>query len=330
MAIYQSDPHSQPDSGFVEGALDHLVPGSRGRLRDPRRTPLRVTRVLPQIGSFEVEIEAFEDRGARWQLPLTEITRLQFPLAAARAAPGTLAELRSSVARFDRPLTVAADAAERGRTLRTIEAEARALRHGLLNGLPPIRVDGHIERREGHPVALARLRQLLVERDLTDVDDAFARSFVSNPHAGEMVKGHAIVLAELGLCPYRGTVVRDPATFETPWTRRRRAEHLIVRIAFARALWSALGQDELTLYRGGASDVPLPARPAASFVSATFSEAVAREHYAGGPTTRAAFLARQRVAVARLLMTFLETAAFNERYHEAEAVLIGDAANLTF
>jgi hypothetical protein len=330
MAIYQSDPEPEPDSAFVAGALDHLVPGSRGRLRDPRRTPLRVTRVLPQLGSFEVEIEAFEDRGARWQLPLTAVSQLQFPLAAARATPSVLAELRSAAARLDRPLAIAAEPAERERTRRAIEAEAAEVGQGVLAGLPPIDLHEHIERRRGHPALCERLRRRLDERGLADVEDAFARSFVSNPHAGEMVKGHAIVLAELGLCPYQGTVVRDPATFEAPWTRRRRAEHLIVRVAFAQALWAALGQDELTLYRGGASDDPLTPRPPASFVSATFSEAVAREHYAGGPTSRAAFLARQRVPVARLLMSFLETPAFNERYHEAEAVLIGDAANPTF
>ena len=37
-----------------------------------------------------------------------------------------------------------------------------------------------------------------------------------------------------------------------------------------------------------------------------------------------ALLVRQRVPVSRLFMTFLETAAMNDRYREAEAVLIGD------
>jgi hypothetical protein len=330
MSIYQSDPDSEPDSAFVEGALDHLVAGSRGRLRDTRRTPLRVTRVMPETGSFEVEIEAFEDQGARWQLPLEKVAQLQFPLAATRAGADTVAELRAAAARFDRTLTIGGDPAERERTLRAIRAEAASLREILLADLPPIDVDGHAERRQGHPALVELLRRWLDERELTDVEDAFAQSFVSNPQAGEMVKGHAIVLAELGLCPYRGAVVRDPATFEAPWTRGRRAEHLIARIAFARAMWSALGRGEVTLYRGAASEEPFTARPGTSFVSATFSEAVAREHYAGGPRTRTAILARQRVPATRVLMTFLETAAFNERYHEAEAVLIGDPANLVF
>jgi hypothetical protein len=330
MAIYQSDPESKPDSAFVEGALHHLVAGSHGRLRDPRRTPLRVTRVMPETGSFEVEIEAFEDQGARWQLPLTMVSRLQFPRAVAHAPTAIVAELRAAIERFDRPLTVAADRAARDQTRRAIDAEAAALRDGLLLDLPPIDVHQHIERREGHPVLAERLGRRLQERGLIEIDDAFVRAFVSNPHAGEMVKGHAIVVAELGLCPYHGTIVRDPATFAEPWTRALRAEHLIARIAFARALWSKLGHDEVLLYRGAAFDDPPTARAAASFVSATFSEAVAREHYAGGPSTHTGLLARQRVPAPRLLMTFLETSALNERYHEAEAVLLGAADNPIF
>ena len=44
----------------------------------------------------------------------------------------------------------------------------------------------------------------------------------------------------------------------------------------------------------------------------------------------AALLARQRVPVSRLFMTFLETAAMNDRYREAEAALIGDPYNPVF
>ena len=40
----------------------------------------------------------------------------------------------------------------------------------------------------------------------------------------------------------------------------------------------------------------------------------------------AALLARQRVPVSRLFMTFLETAAMSDKYLEAEAVLFGGSA----
>ncbi len=53
-------------------------------------------------------------------------------------------------------------------------------------------------------------------------------------------------------------------------------------------------------------------------------------HFEGGPTTETALLWRQRVPVARLLMTFLETREMNRQFREAEAVLIADRANRAF
>ena len=35
--------------------------------------------------------------------------------------------------------------------------------------------------------------------DFNPIEEAFAEQYVRNPNSGELVKGHAIVLAELGL-----------------------------------------------------------------------------------------------------------------------------------
>ena len=328
--IYQADPESAPDSDFVDAELSHLIAGNRGRLRDVRRTPLTVTGVMPAIGGFEVEIDAFEDRGARWQLPLAAIDRLQFPRDARRTSEQVFVELCAALARFDQPLEIPVDPELRGHTVERIRAIQAELRNGPLAWLPEIDLADHVRRREGSRELADMFKRLLDARGLTDIDEQFARSFVSNPQSGEIVKGHAIVLAELGLCPYSGTIVRDPATFDGPWTNSRRAEHVIVRAAATHALWEALGHREITLHRGAASDGPFIPRASVSFVSATFSEEVARAHFAGGPTTHTAILCRQRVPISRLFMTFLETPAMNDRYHEAEAVLIGDPANGAF
>ena len=131
------------------------------------------------------------------------------------------------------------------------------------------------------------------------------------------------VAAELGLAPYHGKVVRDPATFDGGWSKERRAEHLLVRLALTRQLWSGAGVARVELFRGAAGGgTRRRARPS-TFLSATFSRAVAEEHFAGGPRARWAELATSRVPVERLLMTFWETAALNEPYAEAEAVMLG-------
>jgi hypothetical protein len=78
------------------------------------------------------------------------------------------------------------------------------------------------------------------------------QAYISNPGSGEVIKGHAIVLAELGLCPFTGKAVRDPATFAGEWDRSRRAEHIVARSGFTRALWdraAALLRQPLPLNR---------------------------------------------------------------------------------
>jgi hypothetical protein len=61
-----------------------------------------------------------------------------------------------------------------------------------------------------------------------------------------------------------------------------------------------------------------------------FSSAVAEAHFAGGPSITCAVMWRQTVSPDRLFMTFLETAAMNRQFKEAEAILIGDPENGAF
>lgn len=326
--IYQSSPDPAPDSDFVPGELSHLVLGNQGRLLDARRTPIEIVAVAPATGSFALEVCAFEDAGARWELSLERVARFQFRRGAARVSGPVLAELERAFRRFDRILEIQPDPAARDRTVRRVD-QAHAQLRPLIDPANASLAD-HVRRREGSPVLTAQLHAILDDRGLGEIDSDFARTFVTNPDSGEVVKGHAIVLAELGLCAYRGQVVRDPETFAPPWSKASRAEHLITRLAFSRALWRGLGCDTVLLYRGVAIDAPLPASAPRSFVSATFSEDVAQAHFAGGPTTHAAALWRQQVPVSRLLMSFLETAEMSERFREAEAVLIADPGNRMF
>jgi hypothetical protein len=331
-AVYASDAHPAPDSDFAPGELRHLVEGNRGRLLDPRRTPVTVREVAPERGSFVIRVDAFEDAGANWELGLEEIERFQFARTAKLASAAALAELQQSAARFDRDLSIDCDPDARERSAQRLEQcrdVARAWLGERTGGLS-VDIGEQIGRRVGHPALYALLDDFLVELELDEIERDFAASLVTNPRAGETVKGHAIVAAELGLCRYRGKAPRDPDLFAGSWTRARRADHLLHRLAFTQELWLRLGRRELTLYRAAASDEALqPARPA-TFVSATFSRPVADEHFEGGPSTRVAALWRQRVPLERTLMTFLETKAMNARYHEAEAVLVADPSNAAF
>ena len=329
--IYASDPNAAPDSEFWPGDLRHLVVGNRGRLLDARRTPITITAVDSARGSFEVEIGAFEDAGARWDLSLEDIGRFQFARAGGVGASDALvSELERARFRFDRELVVDCDAAVRSRTLGEIEVRRGRVRERI-GSLGRVELSPRIDAREGDARLFDVLDEVMADHGVADLEQRFAATFVSNPSSGEFVKGHAIVLAELGLCPYRGKVVRSPDLFAGPWSKPRRAEHLIARVAFTWELWSsAVDGDSVILYRGAAVDGPLPEPSPASFVSATFSREVAAAHFDGGPSTQTAVLWRQRLAVERLLMTFLETREMNRRFKEAEAVLIADPANRAF
>lgn len=329
--IYVHDPDARPDADFVAGDLRHLVTGNRGRLLDARRTPIVITAVAPETGGFELEIGAFEDRGARWELPLDEVRRFQFARGGSAATPAALAELERAAARFDRALVIEPDDDVRAKMLNRISIEREGIRDRLAgSGFPPIDLADHISRREGDHRLYALLDEVMADRGLEALEHKFSTTFVSNPASGELVKGHAIVLAELGLCPFRGKVIRHPDLFTGEWSKARRAEHLVGRLAFTQELFSSWGVDRLTVYRGAAVDGLLPAPRPASFVSATLSREVATSHFDGGPTTRTAVLWRQEVPVTRLLMTFLETRQMNARFHEAEAVLIADPGNRAF
>ena len=330
--VYESDPDAAPDRDFAPGELAWLVAGNRGRMLDSRRTPIAITEVAPERGEFELEISAFEDRGARWRLPLEEVERFQFGPDAARADDAVLAGLSDAVALFNQPLAITAGAGARAETLRRVAAERERVREWLSAHGPgePPDLALCVARRRGDGGLYALVEEYLSDRAVAELDRAFAESFVSNPASGELVKGHAIVLAELGLCPYRGKVVRDPDLFAEPWSKDSRATHLLIRLALARELWSSWGSDAVTLYRGAAVDRELRSDRQASFISATFSKIVAEDHFAGGPATQTAVIWRQKVPVARLLMTFVETAALNGRFKEAEALLIGDPENRAF
>jgi hypothetical protein len=329
--VYQSGAGPATDSGFAAGALRHLVVGRGARLLDPRRTPVQVTAVDLGRGYFEVEILAFEDAGARWLVPLESVHRYQFE-PGPDATRDDVTAMREVVAVLNRPFTVPVHPDSGARSLRRL-GEERALARRWLDdaGVGAVDLEPLVRARSGEPAFYDLLTRYLREHGLADLEAGFTGTFVSNPWSGEVVKGHAIVLAELGLCAYTGTVVRDPALFTGAWTRERRGLHLLTRMAFVQALLTHAGPADTALFRGFSVDGPLAPRPSSSFVSATFSSDVAMAHFtAGHPSASTGVLYRQPLPVDRLFMTFVETSAMNRQYREAEAVLIGDPFSPTF
>jgi hypothetical protein len=329
--IYAHDAEPAADDLFEPGTLDRLVAGNRGRMLDARRTPVAIVGVEHSTGTFELTVEAFEDRGARWRLPVEDVRGFQFERGARRAPVAERERLEQLAARFDRTVEVKADAADAELTAQALTTERARIRP-ILAWRPELeRIDlpRCVARREGSPEAAAALEQLIDAAGLTSLERSLARTYVSNPSSGEIVKGHSIVIAEMGVCPYSGPIVRDESLFVGDGAKPRRRAHVLLRLAFIAELMHLLGRTDVELFRGIAVAGPLEGPPRArSLVAATFSRAVANAHFE--TSAEVALLARQRVPVGRLLMTFLETREMNEHYREAEAVLLGDPANAVF
>ena len=66
-----------------------------------------------------------------------------------------------------------------------------------------------LSAQTGNPALWTDLKRYMTEESLWDIEEMFAEQYVRNPNSGELVKGHAIVLAELGLVAFEGKQVRD-------------------------------------------------------------------------------------------------------------------------
>jgi hypothetical protein len=330
--MYETDPDARPDAEFVPGELRWLVTGNTGRLLDDRRTPVRITGLDLPHGYFEAEILAFEDAGARWLVPLEDVTRYQFAPDGASASPGDQAAMTEAIARLDVTVEITADPAA-GRRSRGLIADARADADAWLTAHgAPARIDPgpFIAARRGSDDAAGWLAGYLNDAvpaagtgpGLADFDDELTTGYVSSPASGDLVRAHLIVLAELGLCGYRGKAIRNPSSLDGTRSRQARQAHIIARAGFTQALWSRADHSGLMLYRG----IALPGRARLAvrtdtLISATFARPVAESHFHGARSEAAALL-RCRLPADRLLFTFLETAAMNRQFLEAEAVLL--------
>jgi hypothetical protein len=330
--VYQFDPDARPDDEFTAGELRWLVAGNRGRLLDARRTPVQVTRIDLPHGYFEVEILAFEDQGARWLVPMEDVTSYQFDPGGAVAPTATVTAMQDAVQRLDVTITVEAGQERSQQAARQLAAErARAAAWLTAQGVPD-RVDpaGFIDSRRGSTEAPGWLERYLAEAgpELVELDHNLAASYLSNPGSGDEVRAHLITMARLGFSSYRGKAVRDPAALSGRWSAERRGAHIISRAGFTQALWQRADHPGLMIYRGiGLQGGATLHGPGTTLISATFSRALAESHF-GWEGAALAVLLRRRLPIERLFMTFLETAVMNTKYLEAEAILFSDGSLL--
>ena len=277
MNPYQYNPDQLPDSHFEQGSLEHLEIGNQGRALDYRRTPFVVRELREGLGLAILEILDFEDRGNTWEVPFEDIASFQFALNSRRADSLAVARYAAIGDRLNVRIAISTDEGARGATieeLAEVEREAaewvRLRSTALQTGVRP-----DFSRKEGHGHLYADLGAYMGDHDLADVEATFASHYVCKFHYSEFVKAHHIVIAEMGLVPYEGKVVRAEQALEGQFDRARRREHVIRRLGFVRAIYGSLGILSVLLYRGiHCHGTPEPPRNE-TFVSATTDLAIA-------------------------------------------------------
>ena len=330
--MYQKDPDAAPDSDFTPGELSLLVSGNTGRLLDPRRTPIGLVAIEPEIAVFELEVTAFEDQGARWRLPFEDVVKFQFANGSDRLRSETLELYEQAVSRYDRPLSIPADAGAAATTLDRIAERVDDADKWLRQKSRFFAAERSLptDAREGDPRLQSDMDRFLDSFDLVDLERELTETYVSNPHSGEVLKGHRIVIAEMGLAPFEGKIVRDPSILAGSRDRTRRREHILARLGFVRAMFGLAGVEHVVLYRSMSFEGAPRGRNDETFVSTTFCREIATTWFDSDVDRRSVIMMRQPVPVERVFMTYLETAAMNRHFREAEAVLLLDPDSALF
>jgi len=325
MPIHQSDPNRRPDSDFVPGELALLVEGNCCRLLDGRRTPGVIESVDDGTGFFRWRISAFEDEGKNWDVPIEDVVRFQFERDAVRLDREQVIGLEECVERFGKKLVIEAPPGVCAATEARLREREEQARQWLKteSSFFLCHKDLPLRSRQGSAKLAEDLRRFLDEKGLLDLEVTTAETIVTNPNSGEWIKGMLIVLADMGLVTYCGKIVRTPGLFEGIGTKRRRWEYLLERLAFVRAAFRLAGHSEVVVYRGMSSESDWRDLPRA-VLSCTFSLRVAKAFadFDVESKARTSYLMKLTVPAERLWMTYCETAGFNGRYLEAEALLL--------
>jgi hypothetical protein len=333
MSIHQEDKNREPDSMFLPGEVEFLVPGNRCRLLDGRRTPGVIVAVFVESAMFRWRITAFEDEGACWDQPIERVTRYQFPKVAERLDPSAAEALRQRGAFLDKDLVVSALEADRiksDREIARVQAEAVSWISSESVFLRSGKVLDFSDRLGPFEAASDFLR-FMETHGLKESEIQTAANIVSNPESGEWVKGMKIVLAEMGIRQYHGKAPRTTDIFEGRGARPERARYLIHRLAFLRAFFGSMGIDNVSLFRGVSVEWDWRAGGMRTFTHWTFSREVAESFGQEGldGTFKHGYLIRRTFPVSKLLMTYIETARMNNQFKEAEALVLTDESDRT-
>jgi len=325
LSTHEYDENMRPDSEFVPGKLSMLIEGNRCRLLDGRRTSGVIEKVFEDSAMFRWRITKYEDCGKHWDLPCESVARFQFEQDVKRLNKKAVDKLQEKTAKFQEKLFINPDKANGEKTNRKIEQHKQETMKWLKRESGFYQSGKTLNRKakKGSKELSKDLKAYLQSKNLLELEEKTAEGFVLNPNSGEWIKGMAIVLAEMGLVSYNGTIPRTGGIFRRMGEKNRRKDYLIHRLAFNRAFFELQDIQEISVYRGMSTESEWKTIPR-TFLSCTLNPEVAKDFASFERESRFknAYLLKWAVPVEQLFMTFFETEAFNRQYLESEALVL--------
>lgn len=317
----------EPDEIFDIGTLAHIKSGNCGRALDGRRTPGFIESFDEDSAMFIWRITDFEDTGSCWEIPAEQISSYQFYKDSSLLSQEEICIIEERFKALNKPLLIPKTSAAHDETKKAVNLQKRSAQEWIkinskfYKSNTPLGFDA----KEGFPLLFEDLERYLRERGLYEIEKHIAEQYVLNPYSGEWIKYIKIVMAEMGLISYNGTIPRKSDAFTGLSDKTLLREYVISRLAFIQAMFNLNGICEVPLFRGMSSDIDLYDTPQ-TLVSTTFSAETASA-FAGlnqESTSRSAYLVKFSCPVESLFMTFFETKELNRQYKEQEAVIFFD------
>lgn len=325
--MHEQHLNKEADDLFIPGTLAHLVVGNEGRVLDGRRTPGYIEDYDAESAMFVWRITAFEDKGKCWEIPAEEIGSYQFRRECKTLSAEDVKSISKRCEVLKRPLQIKKNAEQREKTeARIAKKEEDALawckEHSrFVKSGKPLCLNNDV----GESYLYEDLENYMTKCGVLDLEKMTVEQYLTNPYAGEWIKGMKIVMAEMGLIDYAGAGMRKPDAFLERGAKSIRAEYIVARVAFVRSVFKLCGYAEIPLYRGMASESEFFEYPS-TLLSTTFSLKTAMSFADFDSTARSAYCVKYTCPVDLLFMTYIETRGFNERYKEQEAVIFYNKA----
>jgi hypothetical protein len=279
-------------------------------------------------GLFRLRISDFEDKGKHWDLPFEDVSRFQFAKDSKDLSECDLQRALTLLEKYREPLIVLAQSSARVETETLITEATKSVTSWLRreSTFDFFSVGLNLAEPQASFEICSDLNRYLESIELSEQERLTSETYVINPYSGEWIKGIQIVLAEMGVKSFSGTIPRTKDIFTGSGATSERRRYLIHRLAFVRAVFGLLGQSTVTVYRGMSSERGWNVNSNKFFSSWSFSKAIAEAFIDTAPNgvARHSYLLKRSFPIQKLFMTHVETQAMNSQYKEVEAVVLHD------